>query len=250
MNIRAKLDIQKVERDKLSASERKKNKQRQIKAALATDSGVYVQHVYQVFNDTDFETDVAQLRSKFEGLYYKNIALTTSDADIHLLDEDKELIKQLADKYCITVTDLGLYADGAFDDGCEFGHGDVEYGGFHFELTADGYRMYYLIGPKTTLEQIQKSWNFIKGMRAEFLENSKENTKSKSPQNPELIYAIFKARTRDGLKFSQIFNLYENGKLPGYTGKNTRQYKSEDSLERYYRKYKPELQRNNIISPN
>ena len=61
-------------------------------------------------------------------------------------------------------------------------------------------------------------------------------SKRKPPESPELIYAIFKARKDK--TFKEIFELYEKGKLEGFAG-SAKQYKDEESLERYYGKFKP-----------
>jgi hypothetical protein len=64
-----------------------------------------------------------------------------------------------------------------------------------------------------------------------------EPQKLKPPENPTLIYAVFKERKK-GKKFREIFDLYQNNKLPGFNG-SASQFQSEDALERYYRKYSP-----------
>lgn len=60
--------------------------------------------------------------------------------------------------------------------------------------------------------------------------------KRKGTYNYELVYAIFRAKKK--FTFKQIFAKYKDGKLPLYTG-STDPYKSEDSLENFYRKYAP-----------
>ena len=235
-----------VKFEKIAAKRLEKLKKRQYDFAFSSSSGSYAPHVYHVFNDPDFQTAVRQLRETLEKLYYKDISLTTSPTDEHLLEEDRKHIKLLADEYCITLDDFGTYADGYFAAGYDYGKRIEEFGGLGMGYDGDHF-MCYVIGPKTTIEQINEDWNFIKGIRPLWVGN--ENTKSKSPQSPELIYAIFKARGKDKLKFSEIFRLYQSGKLKGYEFKNTKQFSSEDSLERYYRKYKPEIQNTNIVAP-
>ena len=216
-----------------------KLREKQRKFGLGSDSGKYASHVYQVFNDPDFDFDIEMLKEQFDKMYYPNVSLCTDYLDKHLLLEDKKIIKALADKYCITLDDLGIYADGYYADGSlEFGKLMYEYGGFitnnsqYFEKMA----FFYALGPKTTLQQIVNDWPFIQEyMTAMF---SSTYTKSKSPENPELIYAVFKARAK-GLTFTEIFKMYQHGKLKGYKSTNTTQYSNEDSLERYYRKYMP-----------
>ena len=61
----------------------------------------------------------------------------------------------------------------------------------------------------------------------------------RAADDTQLIYAIHKARWR-GLTFKQVFELYQAGMLDCYSDKVTNQFSSEDSLERYYNKYKPD----------
>ncbi|HVW99797.1 MAG TPA: hypothetical protein VHA52_05115, partial [Candidatus Babeliaceae bacterium] len=61
-------------------------------------------------------------------------------------------------------------------------------------------------------------------------------TRNRHPENPELIYAVFKARMK-GDTFRTIFRKYQDGTLIGYKDVPSNQYKSEDSLESYYRKH-------------
>lgn len=67
----------------------------------------------------------------------------------------------------------------------------------------------------------------------------KRQKRNRAADDNQLIYAVYKAR-RAGLKFGEIFKLYQAGHLDGYFGRPTNNYSSEDSLERYYNKYKPD----------
>lgn len=60
----------------------------------------------------------------------------------------------------------------------------------------------------------------------------------KLPVHNKLLYAIFKAREHRGETFSYIFQQYENGTLPGYSGSNKMFASSQKKLEEYYRKYR------------
>lgn len=216
-----------------------KLREKQRKFGLGSDSGKYAAHVYQVFNDPDFDLDIKKLQKQFDKLYYPKISLKTDYLDNHLLLDDKEIIKVLADKYCISLADLGLYADGFYEAGThDFGKLVYEYGGF-ITIGSEYYEnmtFFYALGPKTTLQQIADEWDYIQELMGTIWYNT--NTKSKSPENPALIYTVFKARAK-GLTFTEIFRKYQAGELIGYNGTNTKQYSSEDSLERYYRKYMP-----------
>jgi len=71
-----------------------------------------------------------------------------------------------------------------------------------------------------------------------------EERRKRTPENPELIYAVFKARLR-GMTYPQIFRLYSEGGLKDYSGSQS-QFSHEESLERYYKKYEPKPQANHI----
>jgi hypothetical protein len=68
------------------------------------------------------------------------------------------------------------------------------------------------------------------------------STKRKSPYDYNLVYALHRARKK-ALTFKEIFRLYSDGTLPLYRG-STSQYKSEDSLEKFYQRHKPILKGN------
>jgi hypothetical protein len=221
-----------------SKAQLNKLREEQRKFGLSSDSGQYAAHVYQVFNDPDFDADIIKLRKLFDKMYYPMVSLTTDYLDPHLLLEDKNTVKTLADRYCISLEDLGIYADGQYEAGMGFGKLVYEYGGFITNNSPyyENMGFFYALGPKTTLQQITNEWNFIQEYMTAMFHST--NTKSKSPENPSLIYAVFKARA-NGLTFTEIFRQYQDGVLKLYSGTNTNQYSSKDSLERYYRKYMP-----------
>jgi hypothetical protein len=64
-----------------------------------------------------------------------------------------------------------------------------------------------------------------------------KQTRRKPPENPQLLYAIFKAR-RSGRKFPDIFRAYSAGNLDDYRGSSS-QFSDEDSFEAYFHKYYP-----------
>jgi hypothetical protein len=69
--------------------------------------------------------------------------------------------------------------------------------------------------------------------------------RKRSCEHPELVYAVFKARQKK-MTFREIFDRYSNKELLLFSG-NSNVFKSEDSLERYYRKYKPPKQHFNDV---
>lgn len=79
-----------------------------------------------------------------------------------------------------------------------------------------------------------EAWEMISSLQRALYKT--RPTKRKPPENPSLIYAVFKARKH--LTFPEIFHLYENGVLPMYSGSKN-QFSTVEALERYYDKYKP-----------
>jgi hypothetical protein len=111
----------------------------------------------------------------------------------------------------------------------------------------DGETLFVRILPNTALDDIINSWPFIDDMKKHFYitVNSKTGklgalkpTKNKPNEDPELVYAIFRARRR-GLTFPQIFLQYQKGELELYKDKPTNNFSSDKSLEAYYNRLKP-----------
>lgn len=247
---RSELEKVVVTRQRIPKTELEKLKRKQFEIGNSSSSSKYEAHVYQVFLDTEFRADIEELRKKLEGLYYKGISLRTYPSDEHLLFTDRLLIKELADRYRIHFEDLGFFADGHYDSGdTGFGRRISEYGGLlnhHYQHSEYDSYLCYIIGTKTSLEDIEKDWPLIRSMRQELF-NSKDNpvkerTRTKAPEHPQLIYAVFKARM-GGKKFSEIYKDYEINNLRHFTGNNFH-FSDDDSLERYYRKHMPEVQSN------
>lgn len=93
-------------------------------------------------------------------------------------------------------------------------------------------------GSITRAEYLQ-AWSEVEDMLIrEEVRQARNTSRRRSPENTQLIYAIFKARKR-GKKFSEIFELYQTKQLDQYK-KSSTQFSSSDSLERYYNKYKPD----------
>lgn len=63
-------------------------------------------------------------------------------------------------------------------------------------------------------------------------------TRRRPPDDTDLIYAIFKARKK-GLTFKQVFQHYQDGSLEYYLDKPRNQFASEDALQAYFYKYRP-----------
>lgn len=82
--------------------------------------------------------------------------------------------------------------------------------------------------------QLGELWGYIQRTRQ--LNSFTKQSKTKSPEDPELLYAIFKARVR-GHTFPQIFDMYRSGTLPAYEDKPTNNFSTEFDIKKYYSKY-------------
>lgn len=92
-----------------------------------------------------------------------------------------------------------------------------------------------------TRQEYEQNWVFLRWYRDRVLHITPPvSKKQKAPENTKLLYAIFRARNgKKPTTFREIFRNYQDGKLPYYEGGGNTAFKSEDSLEAYYQKYKP-----------
>jgi hypothetical protein len=85
-------------------------------------------------------------------------------------------------------------------------------------------------------DQFEDLWKLIQKNKIKI--NIKKS-KIKPPEDPELLYAVFKSRIR-GLTFPQIFDLYKIGELAYYKDKPRNNYETDFELRKYYSiHYKP-----------
>lgn len=78
-------------------------------------------------------------------------------------------------------------------------------------------------------------WSEFEGFRTAMV--GKLKAKRKPPEHPQLVYAMHKALKKH--TFPEIYSLYRDGKLPGYSG-SRKQFWDAESLESYYYKYRPD----------
>jgi hypothetical protein len=197
----------------------------------ALSGSPYKLHVLQVFNDDEFKNEVENLRELLETKYGKDVSFICTDTSSFFESCDFELVKRLAGKYAISIMDLYGYADGHFAAGMEYGKTNDDVEGIEFGL--DG-QVYYRISASTTMESIRLRRNDIE--QAQKLMFGKAHSRKRGAENPELLYAIFKAK-RQGMNFTQIFKQYQDGLVGNYKIKSTEQFASSDSLQRYFNKY-------------
>lgn len=185
-------------------------------------------HVYWVINDPEFKKEAFAANDYSRAKYWKEKGIVKRTAEHK--SEDQRIVDELRKKYCISQEALDKYW--AFDQM----RGDFDEPLISSEVDSGSDSIVVRFRSDITRDDYVASWNDIqRHLKLHGYKTS--NNRRKPPQETKLIYAIFKARQR-GNTFNQIFWQYQQGNLPGYSGSST-QFISEDSLERYYRKYKP-----------
>ncbi len=172
-------------------------------------------HQFFVINDKDFKVQIEELRATGK----------TNDARI------TELSKQWSVGYmfvkdCLTDYNFAMYesTDNRHNRWC------------FYDKECDV--MVVEFDPTITRKQYIELWDQVK--REITKSGAHKATKRKEPHYPELLYAVFKA-TKEGLTFKEIFLMYENQSLPHYELNESTIMKSEDELEKYYRRHMPTL---------
>ena len=175
------------------------------------NSGVFAWHRYWVYKDPDFIEAVKNLPKR-----------VLSD----LLFEDYQRIAQ---EFEIRQSDVDFVHERPF---ATYTPEDVVASGLGYTFKIDKKYFFAKMNHDITKRQFLHLW-----AQLQFYKTSMgiKKTKNKPPENTQLLYAIFKARKR--YTFNETYIMYKNKSLPYYLGKGTSQFNSEESLERYYRKY-------------
>lgn len=180
-------------------------------------------HVYHVYNDPDFKKDCSMLKKNIKALHTVNLI-------------------PIADKYYINTFHVREFINGLPEDSIIATSLDLSPLHSLEIFDEDGWQFINIsLHPSVTQKSLLKLWPKIEAAKKQLGAKSR----LKPPENHNLIYAIFKARTSH--TFKEIYSMYIEGTLPSYTG--SRGYRSEDSLERYYNKYKPRI-RNKPFNPD
>lgn len=185
-------------------------------------------HVLNVYNDPEFNDDVLKAT---HGNPSNILAGTKYDPDY---DESAPSLHDVAKKYHLTLEETMHFS---------FGRGLMPLPKDPpFSINWDEYDNYSEPFTIKFTNDIKKEdylalWEAIKRRQAAARHPDDKKSRNRTPENDKLIYAIFKARLKNK-KFSQIFRAYQTNTLDGYSGGN-QQFAAEESLERYYGKYKP-----------
>ncbi len=175
-------------------------------------------HVYHVYHDADFKRAIRVL-AELE----KRPNSTPKQIEGYK--------RSLAKSYLIGVADINLFMLPLYLEN------QTKTTNMRFDPDAKQFSITF--EPTTTRAELLEEWQRFESLRDTLFPTTVVPTKRKPPENPSLLYAVFKCR-QHGMTFPAIFKLYSNGKLPGYKGSNN-QYGDADSLERYYNRYKKQF---------
>ena len=172
-------------------------------------------HVYHVYHDADFKRAIDVL-TELE----KRPGSTPEQIEGHK--------RSLAKSYLISVADINLFMLPLYLEN------QTKTTSMGFDPDTKQFSIKF--EPTTTKAELLEEWQHFENLRDTLFPAAVTTTKRKPPENPSLLYAVFKCRQRR-MTFPAVFKLYSTGKLPGYKGSNG-QYADADSLERYYNRYK------------
>ncbi|MFZ2512826.1 MAG: hypothetical protein WAW63_00015 [Candidatus Saccharimonadales bacterium] len=171
-------------------------------------------HLQHVYADAEFLADVAAIR------------------DIRDDPEARHAsIEQLANEWRIGIDEANFFLLGQIitleqplDNRCNL---DFDFCEHKFAIS---------FSPDVTEQELLQEWRKFCHIRDALLPQA-TGRRRRTHNLPDLTFAIFKQQ-RLGKTFREIFAMYQEGVLPGYSGANS-QFSSEDDLERYYRAYQP-----------
>lgn len=164
-------------------------------------------HVYWVYQDPEFQKDTNNIKSAIKK-------------------------RQITKKYAISDSDLNFYNIQKLLPGGAIRINNKS------NLTYNAKKGLFSLEfePSITKAEFLDNWKSFTSTW-QLIYNTNNKTRRRAPENTQLIYSIFKARQKQNT-FREIFTLYSTGKLECFDGPSS-QFKDEESLERYYRKYSP-----------
>lgn len=177
-------------------------------------------HIHYVYNDPEFIAEVAALKE-----IEKKIGKKPKPEELQQLEV---LRQELATSYAVNPYDIFRFRAGEIIP--------MTHETSNAELHIDPLKKEFSIefGPYSSRAEIIEQWKIFEQYRATMFPI--KPTKRKPPEQPDLVYSIFKALKQH--TDAEVFELYRTGKLPGYTG-SKKQYDTYVDLMHYFNRYKP-----------
>lgn len=202
-------------------------------------------HTTQVLKDPEFQQKVLEIRDAIQKNIGKSVA-NPNQLDKSARASVKALVEDFAiDPYwvmkCITSAEPTLHL---FNKSIKRSR---------VQIVEDERGLLLIIRPNTQQNDIIEAWDEIEKAKRDFYQKiistseggipdvlaRFKGTINKPIKNPELIYAIFRAR-RKNASFGTIFKQYQKGELPLYKGEKSDRFKITKDLESFYDKQKPD----------
>lgn len=178
-------------------------------------------HLHFVYNDPDFYKTVDVIIGKEKALV--------------AFEKEKEEFKKLAKAFAINLGDIKFFL---LKKIVPLKEPLRRRGNLNFNHKTGEF--FISFSPDISQKEFMEIWAEFDSIRKS--RGFKRISKRRLPEQPELLYAIFKARQNqkgeDKKTFGEIFTEYQEGKLAGYSG-NNKQFTDEDVLEDYYHTFYP-----------
>lgn len=170
---------------------------------------------YHLIRDKELRSEADRLlktlRNKYPGAPgYDPEWLSLIGAD----PADIAAIEELASKYGTNPVQLIRIATKFYDALSSGGYGAPIHPPSFMAATKGG-RVVFELDPRMSQEQLSQLESLLKSLGEEL--GHEPRKRLKAPKDTELLYCIQKAR-RKGVTFPAIFKLYQQGRLPGYSG--------------------------------
>ncbi|MDQ5913927.1 MAG: hypothetical protein QG623_546 [Patescibacteria group bacterium] len=186
----------------------------------------YQWHCYHVFEDEDFLRDLKDLEVAYQK-YLSNPSPKNNKTPI-LQYIDKKFV--LADKYKIKHFDLERFRNPKLNNYYGINHNVID---VLYDKSSDNIAVVLPLNIKK--KEYIKAWELVNEVQ---IEKQVKKTKVKSTEKPDLVYAIFKART-SGESYRSIFESYQKESLNKYLGRPNQSLNTVDLLKQYYLRYRP-----------
>lgn len=196
-------------------------------------------HILHVYNDPDFVIELQEILENNKSSIGK--AFTFSDTELL-----NTLFKSMLEKWCLTLTDIRNYvfrlSNSDTKDALE---PEIRYLlNPNLYITSDGINIQDQYSSIVfDIDHIKKQdflemWESISKIQK--IRNQKYY-RTRATSDYDLIYAIFKQRQQK-VTFKVIFNMYADGKLPGYENKpKIGSTRDSEWLHKHYDRYKPTM---------
>lgn len=172
------------------------------------------EHVSHVYADPEFIEAIGVVKEM-----RNRQRVTTEELD--------EAVSDIARYFAISVADINLYMLPLYIENRERST----------TISFDPQSKRFAIGfdLTTTKAELLEEWEQFEQLKATIMPEPLTTTRRRLPEQPDLVYAVFKALKEHTDK--EVFELYRSGKLPGYEGSGT-QYDTYADLMHYYNRYK------------